>query len=162
MALEVRRRRGGRCTSSPAEVTSSRAATDVARLPLRSPEPCVAVATAPATEMCGSEARLASATPSRGQLGRQRAVADAARHGDGAARAVDADLRRQRVEQHQLLGVGDRRERVARAEHADALARGGQLAHLLDAAGPVQDPCAVGVVARPVLLHSRDDIAARR
>ena len=35
-----------------------------------------------------------------GQLGRQRAVADAARHGDDAAPVVDADLRRERVEQH--------------------------------------------------------------
>ena len=50
--------------TSPSEVTSSRPATAVARLPLASPEPCVAVATAPATEMCGSEARLCSARPS--------------------------------------------------------------------------------------------------
>jgi hypothetical protein len=41
-------------------VTSSRPATAVARLPLASPEPWVAVATAPATEMWGSDARLAS------------------------------------------------------------------------------------------------------
>ena len=52
-------------TSSPLDVTSSSAATAVARLRLASPEPWVAVATAPATEMCGSEARLCSATPSR-------------------------------------------------------------------------------------------------
>ena len=50
---------------SPSAVTSSRPATEVARLPLRSPEPWVAVATAPATEMCGSDARLASASPWR-------------------------------------------------------------------------------------------------
>ena len=37
--------------------------TAVARLPLPSPEPWVAVAHAPATEMCGSEARLCSANP---------------------------------------------------------------------------------------------------
>ncbi len=52
------------CSSSPPEVTSCTAATAVARFPFRTPEPCVAVATAPATEMCGSEARLCSATPS--------------------------------------------------------------------------------------------------
>jgi len=49
---------------SPEAVTSSSPATAVARLPLASPEPWVAVATAPATEMWGSEARLARATPS--------------------------------------------------------------------------------------------------
>ena len=38
-------------TISPLEVTISRLATAVARLPFRSPEPWVAVATAPATEM---------------------------------------------------------------------------------------------------------------
>ena len=41
----------------------------VARSPFVSPDPCVDVATAPATEMCGSEARLASASPRRGALG---------------------------------------------------------------------------------------------
>ena len=51
-------------SSSPSEVTSSSAATAVARLPFVSPEPWVAVATAPATEMWGSEARLCSASPS--------------------------------------------------------------------------------------------------
>ncbi len=43
---------------------SSRPTTAVARLPFVSPEPCVAVATAPATEMWGSEARLCRAKPS--------------------------------------------------------------------------------------------------
>ena len=52
-------------SSSPLDVTSSSAATAVARLPLASPDPWVAVATAPATEMCGSEARLCKAIPSR-------------------------------------------------------------------------------------------------
>ena len=46
------------------EVTISSPATAVARLPLASPEPWVAVATAPATEMWGSDARLARASPS--------------------------------------------------------------------------------------------------
>ena len=50
-------------TSSPSDVTSSSPATAVARLPLATPEPWVAVATAPATEMCGSEARLCRASP---------------------------------------------------------------------------------------------------
>src|SRR5215216_6248361 len=47
----------GRHESSPA--------TAVARLPPASPEPWVAVATAPATEMCGSDAMLCSASRSR-------------------------------------------------------------------------------------------------
>jgi hypothetical protein len=49
--------------TSPSDVTSSTALTAVARLPFPSPDPCVAVATAPATEMCGSDARLARARP---------------------------------------------------------------------------------------------------
>src|SRR5215212_4586130 len=49
---------------SPPDVTSSRPQTAVARLPFVSPEPCVAVATAPATQMWGSDARLCKATPS--------------------------------------------------------------------------------------------------
>ena len=35
----------------------------VARLPFPTPDPCVPVAQAPATEMCGNDARLASAQP---------------------------------------------------------------------------------------------------
>ena len=52
-------------TTSPDEVTRSSAVTAVARLPFRRPEPWVAVAIDPATEMWGSEARFASAHPSR-------------------------------------------------------------------------------------------------
>jgi len=50
-------------TRSPSAVTISIPATDVASVPFRLPEPCVPVATAPATVMCGSEARLARANP---------------------------------------------------------------------------------------------------
>ena len=50
-----------RTTTAPSAVTSSSADTAVARLPLSSPEPCVAVAQAPATEIWGNEARLGSA-----------------------------------------------------------------------------------------------------
>ena len=56
-------------TTSPSAVTSSSPETAVARFPLLMPEPCVAVAQAPATEMCGSEARLCSAKPCRGAPG---------------------------------------------------------------------------------------------
>jgi hypothetical protein len=49
--------------TSPSELTSSSSATAVARFPFASPDPWVAVAIAPATEMCGSDARLASAIP---------------------------------------------------------------------------------------------------
>src|SRR5215470_9370416 len=52
-------------TTSPSAVTSSRPDTEVARLPLASPEPWVAVAHAPATEMCGSDPRLCRARPAR-------------------------------------------------------------------------------------------------
>ena len=58
-----------RRTISPRPSTSSSADTWVASEPIRSPEPCVPVWTAPATEMCGSEARLASATPSARSAG---------------------------------------------------------------------------------------------
>jgi hypothetical protein len=44
-------------------VTISRADTAVATLPLPSPEPCVPVAHAPATEMCGKDPRLRRAWP---------------------------------------------------------------------------------------------------
>jgi len=50
---------------SPSAVTISRAATAAARFWLAGPEPWVPVAQAPATEMCGSEARLRSAKPWR-------------------------------------------------------------------------------------------------
>ena len=45
----------GRTTSSPR--------TAVARFPFPTPEPCVAVAIAPATEICGSDAMLCRAQP---------------------------------------------------------------------------------------------------
>ncbi len=51
-------------TRSPDAVASSMACTAVARLPLATPLPWVAVAHAPATEMCGNDARLARAHPS--------------------------------------------------------------------------------------------------
>jgi 6-phosphofructokinase 1 len=50
-------------TTSPLPVTNSMAETGVARLPFFTPEPCVAVAHAPATEICGSDARLWIAKP---------------------------------------------------------------------------------------------------
>ena len=45
-------------TTSPLAVTISNAATAVAKLPLLSPDPCVAVAQAPTTDTCGNEAIL--------------------------------------------------------------------------------------------------------
>ena len=50
-------------TSSPVPLIKVMAVTADANVWLRLPEPWVAVATDPATEMCGSEARLASAQP---------------------------------------------------------------------------------------------------
>ncbi len=52
-----------RATTDPSAVISSTSRTDVASGPLPTPEPCVPVATEPATEMCGREAMLASARP---------------------------------------------------------------------------------------------------
>ena len=49
--------------SRPAPSSRVRRVTAVASDRLPSPDPCVPVATAPATEMCGSDARLASAQP---------------------------------------------------------------------------------------------------
>ena len=67
----------GKLSSSDATVTSSASAVSnstssicAARQPSRRPEPCVAVAQAPGTLMCGREARFSSAHPaacSRGQ-----------------------------------------------------------------------------------------------
>ncbi len=51
----------GSVMTSPEAVTSSIMRTAAARFWLASPEPWVAVATEPATEMCGSEAVLRSA-----------------------------------------------------------------------------------------------------
>ncbi len=48
---------------SPSAVIMSTEDTAVARFPLVGPEPWVAVAHEPATEMCGSEPRLCSASP---------------------------------------------------------------------------------------------------
>ena len=56
-------------TSSPSARTMSIARTAVDRLPLRSPDPWVPVAQAPATEMCGSEARLWRAKPAACRTG---------------------------------------------------------------------------------------------
>ncbi len=50
-------------TVEPSAVTSSTSRTADASGPLPTPEPCVPVATDPATEMCGSEAMFASARP---------------------------------------------------------------------------------------------------
>ena len=54
---------------SPSAVTSSTAATDDESGRLPSPEPCVPVATAPATEMCGSDGRFGSANPAASRTG---------------------------------------------------------------------------------------------
>ena len=50
----------------------SMALTAVARFPTRSPEPCVPVAIAPPTEMCGRDARLCSASPCSCSTGASR------------------------------------------------------------------------------------------
>ena len=50
-------------SNSPVPLIKVMAVTADANVWLRLPEPWVAVATDPATEMCGSEARLASAQP---------------------------------------------------------------------------------------------------
>ena len=139
-------------TSSPAEVTSSRPATAVARLPLASPEPWVAVATAPATEMWGSDARLCRARPSCVERLGELAVRQPRGEGDRARRAVDDDVGGQRRRATQLRGVGDVAERVPRAEHPHPRRRGHDLPHLLQRRRPMQPLGAIRVVASPVDL----------
>ena len=56
----------------PSAVTISIAATREPRKPFRLPEPCVAVAQAPATVMCGSEAVLCNAKPAAWTRGASR------------------------------------------------------------------------------------------
>ncbi len=79
---------------SPPDVTSSRPATAVARLPFVLPEPCVAVATAPATEMWGSDARLCRAHTFDVQRLYQLAVFQRRVEGDRVCRMVDNHVHR--------------------------------------------------------------------
>ncbi len=60
-----------RCTvtTSPDAVTRSNPATEAASPWLRSPDPCVPVAHAPTTLMCGSEARFGTARPALSSAG---------------------------------------------------------------------------------------------
>jgi hypothetical protein len=95
------------------------ATTAVDRFPSRSPDPCVAVAQAPATEMWGRDARLWSASRilrARAQV----AVPDRAVDRDRARRGVDVDHPRQ-PGQRELVAVRVREpvEGVARPDHAE-------------------------------------------
>ena len=84
-----------------------------------SPEPCVPVAQAPATEMCGSEPRLGSAQPCASQLERELAEAGAAADRDRARRRVDHGRDVEVGDADQVaVGVGDAVERVPGAERA--------------------------------------------
>ena len=136
--------------SSPSEVMSSSAATAVARLPLASPDPCVAVAIAPATAMCGSDARFPSASPCASQRRGELAVAQACRERHLAGVRVDADVRGQRVEREQLGGVGDVAERVPRPERPHARRARDELLRLLDRRRPMQPLGPIRVRPGPV------------
>ena len=98
-----------------------------------SPEPCVAVATAPRDR----DVRQRGEVVQRQRLRRERlgevAVAQRGRSKATvpASRSTD-DVGRQRLERHELVGVGDVGERVARAEHADARRAGDDLAQLVE------------------------------
>ena len=92
--------------------------TAVARLPLWMPEPWVAVAMRPATEMCGSEARLCNAIAARVDDGSKFAVGDAGADGHGARLVVDGDLVEVFERDLILVAVGDGIEGVAGAERA--------------------------------------------
>ena len=61
-------------------------------MPLRSPEPWVAVAIEPPTEMCGSEAMLARAKPAPVERLGEVAILDAAADGNGAGGGVDFEI----------------------------------------------------------------------
>ena len=155
-AVEVRRRRARTRDAARRRTSRARAPRPPSRgCRCASPEPCVAVATAPATEMCGSEARLCSASPSRLRARRRaRRSVRPARERDRARRRGRRRRRRAAPSSDdQLVGVGDRVERVARAEHAHgaAPARPAPAAPRASPAGAA--PRAVGEVAGPVALH---------
>ena len=121
--------------SVPSGPTISSAATADARFLLASPEPCVAVATAPATEMCGRDARLCDRPAGGVQVLRERPVAGAARDGDGPRLLVDLRDRLQGVQRDQRRGiVGKVVEAVPGAQRADPRGARDELLQLLDGA----------------------------
>ena len=81
---------------------------------------------------------------------------------DGAGRAVHRDGRRQTVEADELVRVGDVRERVAGAEHADARGPRDDRPRLVQRLRAVQPRRPVPMRAGPVRLHPGMVPAARR
>ena len=80
----------------------------------------------------------------------QLAVTHSGRAADRACRVVDRDVGAQIVEADEFGRVGDRVERVARAEHSHLPRRGDNLLNLLDRRRPMKTLSAVFVVAGPV------------
>ena len=138
-------------TSSPSARTSSIATTAVDRFPSRSPDPCVAVTQAPATEMCGSDARLWSARPAASSAGPSSPYRMPPSIVTVPPRRIDLDDPRQPGERQVVAGrVGEVVERVARPEDAHRGRRPDRRLHGLDRLGLEEPPGAIRLVARPV------------
>ena len=139
--------------TSPLEVTIRIAATAAPRIALRSPDPCVAVAHAPATEICGSDARLCNANPAM-KLATKLAVADAGLDGDGR-------IFRLRIDRHNAIHllqrdliarcVGDFVERMPRAQRFHLAQPGGKRADFRQRGRLVHVRGNIFVMARPVV-----------
>ena len=84
------------------------------------------------------------------QRRRERPVRDRGAERDGAGPVVHDHDRGEPLERHELRGVRDVAERVARAEHPDLRGAGDDPPQLVERRRPVQPPGAVGVVAAPV------------
>ena len=100
--------------------------------------------------MCGSEARLCSATPCAASAAASSPYVSPAPQVTVAGPAVDDDVGRQAVERDELGRVGDVAERVARAQRVHARRARHDRAQLVERRRSVQRGGAVDVVAGPV------------
>ena len=126
--------------------------TAVPRFPLASPEPWVAVAQAPATEMCGREAMFRQSVAGAMQVLAEIAVFHAGLEGHGLPIAVDADHSIQIRKGNEVSGaIGDGIERMARAEGLDLVGAGDDVAQLVDGLRMVAGRT-VAEVAGPILV----------
>ena len=137
----------------PSAQTSSSDAIPAANDWFLAPEPCVPVAIAPPTEMCGSDARFGNARPWRLQRAAQVAVADPGLDRDRLVPDLDDAVEVFGREEY-ARRVSDEAEGMACAERPDRLGLGDHLLRLGHRPRP-QDPARrVGDVPSPV-LHER-------
>ena len=137
---------------SPAVLTYSKPATDVARLPLPVPEPWVAVATASGDRDVRQRCEVAECHAVGRERLRHRPVCRRGRHRDGLRVGVKTNLRLIATEIDQLVRVNDVGERMSRPEHSDAGGRLGDRGDLVDRRRTMNSTRPVGVVPRPVLF----------